>query len=233
MFKKILDSLYPRRCVLCGQGRTLQRDLCLACLRDLRRNLTACRHCAEPLPADQPSLVCGACQQKPPPYQTALSAFLYAQPLEWLIQQMKFHNKPVLAQLLGELLADALQEQLTDYPEVIIPVPLHASRLHERGFNQALELSRVLSRRLAIPVDTACCQRIRATPQQSGLDAKMRRKNLRGAFEVKDNPRYQHVAIIDDVMSTGSTVNEMSRVLKRAGVERIEVWTLARAGHNK
>ena len=113
-------------------------------------------------------------------------------------------------------------------PELIIPVPLHKSRLKERGFNQALELARPLGQRFGIPVDIQAIRRTRATAPQSGLDKKERRRNIRGAFELKGKPLARHIAIIDDVVTTGNTVNELARILRRGGATRVEVWAIAR-----
>lgn len=113
-------------------------------------------------------------------------------------------------------------------PECIIPVPLHQQRLRERGFNQALELSRIISKQLNIPLNYSLCHRDKATPFQSGLSAKQRKQNLKNAFKVAKNHSYQHVAIFDDVVTTGTTVNELARQLKQSGVRTIEVWAIAR-----
>jgi len=116
-------------------------------------------------------------------------------------------------------------------PECIIPVPLHKHRLHERGFNQALELARLIARQLKVPLNYSLCRREKATPFQSGLSARQRKQNLRNAFNVIQTPAYNHVAIFDDVVTTGSTVNELARQLKEEGVEIIEVWAIARTGN--
>jgi len=108
-------------------------------------------------------------------------------------------------------------------------VPLHPARLRQRGFNQALELARALSRRLAIPVDTRSCLRIRQTLPQAELDRKRRIKNLRGAFSVDGLVGARHVAVLDDVVTTASTTGELAKALQRAGVARVEVWAAARA----
>ncbi len=113
-------------------------------------------------------------------------------------------------------------------PEVLVPVPLHRARLAERGYNQALEIARVLSRGLGLPVDHGCCERILATLPQAGLDEGARRRNIRGAFSARRPLSWRHLAILDDVVTTGNTVEELARVLRRAGAARIEVWAVAR-----
>jgi len=113
-------------------------------------------------------------------------------------------------------------------PEIIIPVPLHRTRLRERGFNQALEIARPIARSLSIPVDYKSCERVRKTSAQSLLPAAERRKNIKGAFRVTRPIAARHVAILDDVMTTGHTVQELAATLRKAGVERIDVWVVAR-----
>jgi ComF family protein len=110
----------------------------------------------------------------------------------------------------------------------LVPVPLHPGRLAERGYNQALEIARVLGGGLDLPLDSRCCHRVAATPPQAGLDEVARRRNIRGAFAVHSPLPWSRVAIVDDVVTTGSTVSELARVLRRAGVREIEVWAAAR-----
>jgi ComF family protein len=129
---------------------------------------------------------------------------------------------------MAELLLAYIEQEMDEPPQLLIPVPLHPGRLRERGYNQALELARPLSRRLAIPLDYLSCRRTRPTQAQSELPMKERRKNVRGAFQVKGEIPARHVALIDDVVTTGSTVTELTRLLKRHGVRRVQVWTLAR-----
>lgn len=144
---------------------------------------------------------------------------------------MKFRSKLNLIRLLGELLADALGAEAEQpdwqWPDAILPVPLHPNRLRERGYNQALELARVVGRRLGTPVEHRHCRRTRATQAQSDLDERRRLANIRGAFEAAPVVP-KRLAILDDVVTTGATVTELTRVLRRVGCEQIEVWTLAR-----
>lgn len=145
-----------------------------------------------------------------------------------LLRTFKFQQRHACARLLGELLAARLAT-LSEPPQLIIPVPLHPQRYRERGFNQALELGRPLSKRLNIPLGTQYCRRIRATVPQSELSAALRRRNLRGAFCVVETPPVNHVVLLDDIVTTGATVSELTRVLKRAGIARVDVWCCARA----
>ncbi len=219
--------LFPPICLLCGGSGCAGRDLCQACAYALPRNAPACLRCALPLPypSDEP---CGLCQKHPPAFDRSIALFRYEEPVRHLIHALKFHHQYACANLLGDLLADAVNAQAVK-PEVIIPVPLHSSRYRERGFNQSLEIARILSRRLVIPLDYRSCIRIHATQAQTQLDAKERARNLKKAFAVVKPMPYAHVAILDDVVTTGATVNELAKTLRQAGVQRIDVWACARA----
>lgn len=217
----------PRCCVLCGAGG--EGELCAGCERELPLNESCCARCAVPLPEAKGELLCGPCAQRPPPYDRALSLLRYAYPADKLIQKLKFNAQLHLARLLGERLAGYVARHITQAPQVILPVPLHRMRLRERGFNQALELARPVARRLNIPLDYRSGARVRATAAQSLLPAAERRLNIKGAFQITRPLAARHAAIVDDVMTTGHTVEEFAATLRKAGVEKIEVWVLARA----
>ncbi len=233
MFHLLLDRaisrLLPPTCVLCGATGTAGLDLCAGCLTDLPHNRQACPRCALPMPPGQEAgSVCGPCQRHPPPYATCHVPFLYLDPMTALVRGAKFHGRLNLTRLLGLCLARHLHERGADRPELIIPVPLHPRRMRERGYNQALEMALALSRELAIPVDPSICARVRAITPQEGLDREERRRNVRGAFAI-DRPLAAHrVAILDDVVTTGSTAAEVARVLHQAGAERVDLWAVAR-----
>jgi ComF family protein len=142
---------------------------------------------------------------------------------------LKFHRRLEAAPLLGALLAGAVMRSGEPLPELIVPVPMSHARLRQRGYNQALELARPVSRQLGIPLDWQSCRRARHTPAQTSLKARERRKNMRGAFVVQRGLP-SHVAILDDVITTGATATELALALKRSGVARVEVWACARAG---
>ena len=231
----LLDRLYPPTCVLCRGDGEPGWDLCAACREELPRNTRCCSVCAIPLPLlIQAEQRCGVCQRHPPGFDRVTAPFLYTYPLRELIITLKFQQQLALAPLLGRLLAEELLpligagDAFSVWPEVIMPVPLHPHRLRERGFNQALELARPLARQLQIPLDLKVCQRIHHTVPLSSLTAKARRSAIRGAFAVTTPSRYRHVVLLDDVVTTGSTVNELATLLLRSGVERVDVWALAR-----
>lgn len=217
--------LYPPTCVLCGASAEARRDLCAVCRADLPLDAPACKTCARPIAM---AGVCGQCQRRPPPFDAALAALRYRPPVDWLVRRFKFDGRLSCGVVLGELLADTVAASNLDLPEVLVPVPLHRSRLRGRGFDQARELARVQSRRFGIPIRDDLLERVRATPAQSELEAGARRGNVRRAFRARGLPP-AGVALVDDVMTTGSTVAECARVLRRAGCARVVVWVAARA----
>lgn len=172
--------------------------------------------------------MCGVCLRQPPPQDMALSVFDYAPPIDYMVQRLKFHGELSWARTLGGLMAEELGHRATDLPDVIVPVPLHRRRLAERGYNQALELARPLARALDIPVDASLCMRIRPTREQSVLAAGARRANVRGAFAVTASPP-PSVAIVDDVLTTGSTAGALAHLFRRAGAAHVSIWICARA----
>lgn len=173
--------------------------------------------------------VCGSCQRNPPAFSATYAPFRFEPPLDHLIRQLKYSKRLPLARHLGDLWIHGLREQLANPPQQLIPVPLHARRLRERGFNHALEMARHLSRALGVPLDYRTVIRSRATQPQATLPHAERRRNIRGAFAVCRKVTWERVAIVDDVMTTGHTANELARALRRAGVREVTVWVLARA----
>ena len=223
----IQDWLYPPTCLVCGDPGAAGLDLCEPCADALPYNRIACPRCGLALPTPQ-TAECGRCQKHPPAFHATHALFRYEEPVRHLIHALKFGAHYPSARLLGSLLADALCG-LEDKPALLIPVPLHPSRYRERGFNQATEIARTLSRRLHIPLDLTSSARVRPTQPQAELAAEQRARNIRKAFRILKAPKATHVAILDDVVTTGATVNELAKVLCAAGVERVDVWACARA----
>lgn len=222
-------SLYPPLCLLCGSSSSTNRDICGACLDDLPHNINCCSVCALPLPRQSPGkMVCGKCLKLTPSFDSCHSAFAYSYPISGLISDFKFAGKLHHGRLLANLLISHIEASSLDMPDLIIPVPLHRSRLRARGFNQALELAQPIGRHFNVPVDINSCKRTCATEAQTSLDKKRRRKNIRGAFKLMHKIKSGHVVILDDVVTTGGTVMELARILKRGGVTRVDVWALAR-----
>lgn len=220
-------TLYPPHCRLCGDRGAPGLDLCAACLAGLPYLGPGCRQCASPLAAD--GLYCGDCLRQSPAFDRVLAPLRYTEPVDALIQALKFSGSLAAGRLLGELLLRHLLPRQAPLPQLLLPVPLHPQRLRQRGYNQAVELARPLSAALAIPMATALLRRSRATRVQSELPAAARRANVRQAFSLGARRLPRHVAIVDDVMTTGHTVNEIARLLRRAGARRVEVWVVARA----
>ncbi|MBK1641243.1 phosphoribosyltransferase [Chromatium okenii] len=227
----LLSTLFPATCILCGAAGVGDRDLCAGCAVELPHNHHACGRCAHPFAtAELADTLCEHCQRQPPPFHRSLSAFRYAGAVPFLIIGAKFNGQLTFIRLLGQCLAERVIAAAQPLPEVLIPVPLHPQRLRERGYNQSLEIARVVGRELQIPVDYQSCARVLATTPQTELSAQARLHNVRGAFALTRPPQWSRVALIDDVMTTATTVSELSRVLARAGVAEIAVWTVARAG---
>ncbi len=220
-----LDWLFPPRCVLCAVAVPSALELCQDCLLDLPRPGSQCHRCGG---ERQGVGLCGQCQRRPPWYDATIVPFVFGPPLDRLIRDFKYQRRLRYARVLGELLSRELRTRLGPLPEVIIPVPLHGARLRQRGFNQSVELARPLARALDIAIDRSSVIRSRNTRPQADLGLQQRSRNLRGAFSIRRRIRYRHVAIVDDVMTSGHTVNQLARCLRRAGAKNIQVWTLAR-----
>ncbi len=224
--KNTQNLFFPAHCRLCGEKTGGDQLLCIGCRNELSWLADACPVCA--LPGTN-SLICGRCQTHPPPFSSVVAPFLYQNPLAWCVHQLKYHGKLEFAAMLGANMATKLMDNLKAFPDLIIPVPLHPSRLQERGFNQALELARPIAKKLDIPLSCRSLARYIATDAQAGLPLKERTRNVKGAFRILRPIQAKHVAIVDDVMTTGSTVIELTKTLKKEGVERVDVWVCARA----
>ncbi len=181
-----------------------------------------------PLPE---TAICGACQRKLPPYHRAIASFSYVDPVAHLIHGLKYGQRLDYGRFLGEQLANTLQSAHDlIMPDCLLPVPLHRKRLMERGFNQACEIAKPVAKRFGLTVlKSGMVERSRHTAEQSQLSAKERRSNLKNAFSTNTNVNGLSIAIIDDVMTTGATVSELSRVLIADGARRVEVWVASRA----
>ena len=204
-------------------------DLCRHCNSLLIRNDLCCYRCG--IPFEQGAklpLLCGDCQQRTVTFDETHAPFIYQGAIRYLISGLKFRSQFKNARLLGMLMAERLKPS-AERPEFLIPVPLHQSRYRQRGFNQAIEIAQTIGRELAIPLSLNDCIRQRDTPHQAVLSAKKRRTNIKHAFLVRNRPTTGHVAIVDDVMTTGATVAELAIALKKAGVARADVWACARA----
>jgi ComF family protein len=230
LYQSFIKTIYPPSCVLCGAAGFDQMDICASCSRGLPWIESACRQCALPITAESgDGVICGQCLQKPPLFDRSLSLFSYQDDATRLIHQLKFEDKLANARLLGRMLAAAVIADAEALPDCIVPVPLHRKRMRQRGYNQSLELARVVGRVCGIPVSRQSVVRVRNTQSQTGLNKTQRRQNIRGAFELRETFDAERIAILDDVVTTTSTVNELARLLKTAGVSAVHVWSIARA----
>ncbi|MES9957359.1 MAG: ComF family protein [Sedimenticola sp.] len=225
---------FPPKCLVCGAPGEQHTDLCQGCIDDLPRNYGACPVCSAPLPEGvAPGTPCGSCQQDPPPFDSAIAPYLFTGPVSRLVGRFKFNSQLQYGALLSRLLQQEIEARQPEMPELLVPVPLHSSRLRERGFNQALELARPLAKAFGTGLDHTCIQRIKATPHQIGLQRRARMENVKGAFELRGEIHADHVALVDDVITTGSTLREIAGLLKAAGVSRVDIWSVARTpAHN-
>lgn len=232
---KALLLAFPFNCAVCGRsaGADATLDLCTPCRARLPWLGGACLRCANPVAGDGGDFAfCGRCLRKPPHFERSVCAFLYREPVNWLLQGLKYQRRLSGVPVLSGLLLEQLRARPRQWPELIVPMPLHRARLRRRGFNQALELARPLARELGIPLANGICERVRDTPQQSELPASRRAANVRNAFRMRGELSVKHVAIVDDVVTTGATVNELARLLKRNGAETVQVWAVARTPVN-
>lgn len=217
-----MQSLFKRNCLLCGSTAT--EDFCPPCYNSLPHlSSHHCPVCA--LPTEE-ARVCGACLAHPPAFDHTLAAVNYAFPVDALLHSLKYQANLALVPVLADLLLARIDRNVL--PDFIVPMPLHAVRLQERGFNQAIEIARRISKRSGVPLLPALCRRVRDTASQTGLPWKERKKNIRNAFDCDGNLNGKRIVIVDDVMTTGATLNELARVLRKCGAAHISVWVIAR-----
>jgi ComF family protein len=224
--RRLSLTLLAPRCLVCSEPGHAGLDLCAHCRAALPWNQQACARCG--LPQADDGSACGHCQESPPPFRATQAAMTYGFPVDRLLLRFKFHGDLAAGALLATLMQWSLDP--ADYPQLLIPVPLHRSRLRQRGYDQALELAKALSRECRLPLCADRLVRCRATAAQTELDAGARQGNVRGAFALRAGRALPaHVALVDDVLTTGATLAECTEVLLGAGAQRVDVWTVARA----
>lgn len=234
MFKLLTHRVFPGSCCLCDGSGLGGLDLCEVCNDSLPLNTICCSRCAAPVAqrTDDHLNICGSCLQEEPLITRTIAPYIFGFPVDHIVRSLKFNGEEKYARLVGELLAKRVQDVRYSKPECLISVPLHRQRYLHRGFNQAELIAKYCGACLSLPVVRNRLIRIRNTPAQTGLGRRLRHKNLRGAFQlVSSAPLPSHIALIDDVITTGSTVREISAVLLSSGVERVDVWAFARAVH--
>ena len=229
-------------CLLCEDSAQHTRGwiFCALCLADLPwfHLHEACIQCGLPLQLPDSAQQCGACLNAPPFFDKTISVFHYQRPIRQMLSQYKYQGKldyvPTFADMLAFKIRASYQKSRGALPDLILSVPLSEARLKQRGFNQSLELAKVVSRVLGVPYHVSVVKRLRDTPMQAGLTLKKRRANIEGAFALMGPhfiARYvknKRLAIIDDVMTTGFTLAALAKLLKEAGAKSVDNWVLAR-----
>src|SRR5690606_9394970 len=223
--RRLRSALLAQDCALCAapSGDAL---ICATCTAELPAMTSACPQCGDASPGDQ---VCGACLAYPPAYDATIAAWRYDFPLDRLVQALKYGNRLALAAWFAEALAARLDERRVD---LVVPLPLHARRLRERGFNQAMEIARRLRKPAGTPPAPNVLVRSADTAAQTGLSNEARKRNVRNAFIATQSLDGLRVALVDDVMTTGATLDAAARALKNAGAIHVENWVVARAVRN-
>ncbi|ELX12667.1 putative amidophosphoribosyltransferase [Janthinobacterium sp. HH01] len=227
----LLRRLLPGSCALCAAAGELLCPDCAAQFFGGAAAVTRCPRCANPLPGMAAGQLCGACRAEAPAFDVSLVAADYAMPLDQLVLQLKFGHRLALATLFARLLRDAvLQQPGFTLPALLCPVPLGRRRLAERGYNQALEIARPLARSLGVALHPRLVCRVHETAAQSGVAPDQRRQNIAGAFAIPDAAlvRGRHIGVVDDVMTSGRTLDELAATLKRHGAARVSNLVFAR-----
>ncbi|MGH8446071.1 MAG: ComF family protein [Solimonas sp.] len=225
IWQGLAGQLAPLRCQFCAAPGTAGLPLCTACRADLPWNRHACPRCALPQNHDA---VCAACAERPPPFVAAWAPLRLETPVQQQIHALKYDAAFIHARVLGQLFAAAWRERGGPRPDLIIPVPLHPRRLWRRGYNQSVELARMLARDEGLRVEANGATRQRRTADQIGMSAVERRRNVKGAFRVDAQVDGLRVALLDDVMTTGATLGELARACLKAGASEVEAWAIAR-----
>ena len=228
---KVLSAIILREnCFLCAANQTEIYGLCQACLKDLPwLPANSCAQCG----LSSSGQVCGSCLSAVPHFDATHAVFLYRYPIDAMILRYKYSNTLSLSHTFGQLLSEKISLiNSTENIDLIIPMPMHPTRLKQRGFNQALEIAkivdRVLNKKTKSKLDYKSVTRQTLTPPQASLPLKERVKNIKGAFKVNADLSGKRIAILDDVMTTGASLNELAKTLKQAGATHVECWVIAR-----
>ena len=216
----------PSICTLCNQFHKGSLAVCSFCMETLTPLGPCCQHCAYPLPQTD-YLVCGRCIKKPPHFDRAYIGYQYDEPLRGLLHQFKYRNGLYLSSFLSHLITQSFPNTHSNSP-CLIPIPMHPKKIKQRGFNQAAILAKLLAKQYKLACDYKSCQKITNTAAQATLNGEERQRNLHQSFKINQIP-YSHVILIDDLLTTGSTANELARVLKKSGVQQVDICCCARA----
>ena len=215
-------------CVLCGMADdTTAGQICHGCCADLpARRPGLCLGCGAPVRA---TAACSRCFPRPPAFDHCIAGCGYRYPVDRMIKKLKYQARLDTLRCLSQPLLERIALETVELPDCLVPTPLHRARRYSRGFNQSREIARVLAQTLRLPVDDRLVQRHKATRQQFELPPEQRISNVKDVFSITKSNSYSRVAIVDDVLTTGATANELARLLKRNGSEHVQVWCLARA----
>lgn len=225
-----LSRLIPSRCAVCG--RWPSRGICEPCYGLYQKLVPRCKHCAIELPVQNTLQVCGQCLHTPFTFDNAVAAVSYVEPWSVMIQQFKFYKHSEKAHSMALLLYQRIMQSGLPMPDLLIPIPNARNRMQERGYNQAWEITKKLGKRLNINTAPFALMRAAEASSQTQRKRNERFKALKNAFSL--NAKYhatlkdKHIALIDDVMTTGATLESAAKTLKQAGVGQINVWVFAR-----
>ena len=224
---RILDWIFPASCPGCSRPRHKNESCQNSRLCEPPKPINPCNRCAIETPFAED--LCGKCLSTKTPFDKSIPAFRYEGYVRNLILKLKTSGNRYALRLLSGRLLTQIEKKGSGKVEVIIPVPMHRGNRRARGFNQATMLSRELSKKLNIPIDRNLLIKVKRTPKQSTLSLKDRKTNLKNAFQLNKSNTYKCVAIVDDVVTTTATISEIGKILKKNGVDYIEVWSIARA----
>lgn len=229
--KKLQNWLFMPSCVVCAAPGEDSLSICSICIGQLKHNKQCCSRCSLPL-ATETRVLCPQCQSKPPDFNTSFIPFQYRGEIISLVRNFKFHGNLTSGKVLADLFCQKLKNSDVALPETLVPVPLHPSRTRQRGFNQALWLAQQIGKQMSIAVDPTLLKRQLKSESQHQLDKKARLKNLQGVFRLQTNNVSAHIAIIDDVVTTGATANAVANTIKSAfnhsDSNTIQLWAIAR-----
>ena len=221
---KFNQLLFPQTCMLCSAPSGGSLGLCGGCFADLSWLANAsCPQCAL---SSFDCQISGHCLKSPPAFDGTEALFRYEFPIDSMLQRYKYGHQLAMAQTFGGLMTNFVASAIR--PDLIIPMPLHAQRLKERGFNQAIEIARVVANKLNLKLDIESCTRVKLAPPQVSLPLKQRVKNMRNAFHCENRLDGLRVVLLDDVMTTGASLNALAKTVKAAGASHVECWVIAR-----
>jgi len=221
---RLYSKLLSTPCLLCGT-HTNQVSICTSCAHSLPQLAHVCQRCALPIPLGKH---CGQCLIKPPIRHLTFCLYSYQSPIDQLIAALKYHDQLSVSDFFAQQFLTQLKANNHPMPACLIPIPLHPKRLRHRGYNQSAELAKTLSKQLNIPYDDRTLIRIKNTRPQTSLPYSQRKKNIHSAFKCQNQSLPNHIALIDDVLTTGHTADMAAKTLIQNGVKKVELWTIAR-----